>query len=89
MSYLTDHEIAALQESKLDRDEPYAIGGVTQGQLSIARHYGGCTYQGKHYIYMPATDELVRDDVVAWLAKYRKGISNGKAAPLLMSDLFG
>ena len=72
MSHLTQSEIEALQLSKLDIATPFAISGVSNGQLSIARYYGGCTYQGKQYFYVPLTDELIRDDVVKWLAKYRK-----------------
>ena len=87
MSYLTEQEIIALNESTLSTATPFAISGVTNSQLSIARYYGGCSYQGKHYIYMPMTDELVRDDVMAWLAKYRK--SEAKVSKPSMSDLFG
>lgn len=72
MSYLTEQEIIALNESTLDTVTPFAMRWVSKGQLSIARYYGGCKFQGRDYIYMPLTDELVRDDVVAWLAKYRK-----------------
>jgi hypothetical protein len=72
MSHLTEAEISALQDSKLDRATPYLIQGVSNTQLSIARHYGGCKFQGRSYSYIQPTDELVRDDVVKWLAKYRK-----------------
>lgn len=65
-------EIDALQLSKLDRDTPFLIAGVSRSQFSIARHYGGCRVQGRNYSYLPLTDELIRDDVVKWLAKYRK-----------------
>lgn len=72
MSHLTEAEIEALQDSGLDRDTPYAIQGVINTQLSIARYYGGCKFMGRNYSYIPSTDELIRDDVVRWLAKYRK-----------------
>lgn len=65
-------EIEALQLSKLDRATPFLIAGVSRSQFSIARHYGGCRIQGRNYSYLPLTDELIRDDVVKWLAKYRK-----------------
>ncbi len=88
MSYLTEQEIAALQLSKLDTATPFAISGVSNTQLSIARHYGGSTFQGWQYTYMPLTDELVRDDVVKWLAKHRKQ-QKKQACPVMgFSDLF-
>ena len=72
MGHMTEAEIDALQLSNLDRATPFAIGGVSQSQLSIARYYGGCKFQGRNYSYLPLTDELLRDDVVKWLAKHRK-----------------
>lgn len=71
-SYLTQEEADALQTSRLPRDAPFLIEGVRQGQLSVARHYGGAIYNGWRYTYMPATDELVRDDVLKWVARRRR-----------------
>ena len=80
MSHLTPEEINALQTSNLPRDTPYLIEGVSHGMFSIARHYGGAKYNGKFYSYVPTTDELIRDDVVKWLAKRRKAAKKaGKA----------
>jgi hypothetical protein len=72
MGHMTEAEIDALQATNLDRGTPFAIGGVSQSQLSITRHYGGCKFQGRNYSYFPMSDELLRDDVVKWLAKHRK-----------------
>lgn len=72
MGHMTEAEIDALQATKLDRATPFVICGVSQTQLSIARFYGGCKFQGRNYSYIPTTDELLRDDVVKWLAKHRK-----------------
>ena len=72
MSFLTTDELAAVQSSGLDPFTPYVIGGVSQSQLSIARHYGGCTYGGREYYYIPTTDELIREDVVKWVTTRRK-----------------
>ena len=72
MSYLTKEELAALQLTILSRDSPFIIQGVSSTQFSVARYSGGCRYNGRGYLYIPATDELVRDDVIKWLAKYRK-----------------
>lgn len=72
MSHLTQDELAALQGTILPRDTPFIIQGVSSTQLSVARHYGGCKFQGREYKYIPPTDELIRDDVIKWLLKYRK-----------------
>lgn len=66
-TYMTDERQAIAE--KLPRDTPYAIRGVSQGMFSVARHYGGATYNGASYTYMPETDELVRDDVVKAVKK--------------------
>ncbi len=72
MGHMTSEEIDALQATKLDRATPFVICGVSRSQLSIARFYGGCKFQGRNYYYIQPTDELLRDDVVKWLAKHRK-----------------
>ena len=78
MSHLTDDEVQALQSSGLSRYTPYIISGVSSGPLSIARHSLAIVYHGWGYTYIPPTDELVRDDVLKWLAKRR--MSEAKAA---------
>lgn len=88
MSHLTEEEIDSLQLSDLDRSTPFLIQGVSQSQFSVARHYGGCTFNGKHYSYVPPTDELIRDDVVRWLAKHRKAQKKAEAAkPAVQADM--
>ena len=49
--------------------------------FSAARYSMGCTYQGQHYSYIPPTDELIRADVVKWLAKRRRDVVATKEAP--------
>lgn len=41
-------------------------------QLSIARHYGGCTVNGKWYIVDRKTGDLVREDIFKANAKAEK-----------------
>lgn len=72
MSHLSETELLMLDLSDLPRDTPFIICHVCQTQFSIARHYGGCKFQGRNYTYIQETDELLRDDVVKWLAKHRK-----------------
>lgn len=71
-SFLTESEIEALQSSNLPRKTPFAIQGVMNTQLSIARFYGGIRYNGDGYTYMPDGDELIRDDVLMFITKLRK-----------------
>lgn len=71
-SYLTPADIDALNNSKLTRASPFAIQGVSHTQLSIARHYGGCRYNGESYTYIPETDELIREDVFRFIEKRRR-----------------
>jgi len=72
MRHITEAEELALQDAGLDRQSPFMIRGVSQTQFSIARHYGGVSFSGQNYAYLPATDELIRDDVAKWLAKHRR-----------------
>ena len=46
---------------------PDRIWGWRDSQLSIARHYGGCDYNGQRYVIDEATEgqPLVRLDVIA------------------------
>lgn len=56
-------------EKKFGEDETLAFANVSQTQLSIARHYGGCKVQGKQFVYNWQDDSLIREDVVKWLVK--------------------
>jgi hypothetical protein len=49
-----------------------AYANVSSTQFSIARHYGGVKINGKHYVYNPTDDSLIREDVVKWIAKKKK-----------------
>ena len=39
------------------------IHEVRYGMFSVARHFGGCTIMGVHYVYDPNRDVLIRADV--------------------------
>ena len=55
-------------------EPPERIYGWMNSQLSISRHYGGCTYQGERY-HIALNEEgqpLVRADVLAREAKEMK-----------------
>lgn len=72
MSHLTQAELEALQASDLPRDTPLVLRKVSHSYFSTARLCGGCKINGNHYTYVPTTDELIRDDVVKFLAKLRR-----------------
>jgi hypothetical protein len=59
-------------KAKFGADASVAYANVSMTQLSVARHYGGANVQGKHFVYNPADDSLIREDVVKWVAKKRK-----------------
>ena len=67
---MTLSEIPA--DCPLHRKTVYGMTNVSQPQFSIARHDGGMTMNGESYTYLPATDELIRDDVRKWLRKQLK-----------------
>jgi hypothetical protein len=66
----------------LSRKTPYGMTNVSMTQLSVARYYGGCNFNGQTYTYFPDTDELVRDDVLSW-SKGKKAKPANKQEPLL------
>lgn len=69
---LTDAELEAIQS--LPRETPYQIHGVSQTQLSIARHSGGCRFNGAKYTYDYSDDSLTRNDVVRKVRSMRRKV---------------
>ena len=57
---------------------PEIIHHVCHGQLSVARHYGGCKFAGASYHYCAADDTLVRMDV--WQQRMHDEGAEGQAA---------
>jgi len=86
VSHLTQTEIDALNSSTLPRKTAFLIRHVSSSMFSIARHYGGATVDGATYLYLPVTDELIRHDVMKWLAKQRKAAKREHAGPVLCGD---
>ena len=58
---------------------PEELQNVSCGQLSVARLYGGCTFQGAEYVYDADADKLIRADVHAARAKASKADSKAWA----------
>lgn len=52
-------------------DAPEVICNVSNSQLSVARFYGCCRYNGRTYYYCPVSDTLTRDDVLAARKEWR------------------
>ena len=73
-------DLLGVEACGLHRRTPYGMTNVSMTQLSIARHYGGCTYQGDSYTYLPHTDELIRDDVLNWQRKQKRAAKTPKRA---------
>jgi hypothetical protein len=59
-------------EAEFGSGTTVAYANVSMGQMSVARHYGGATVQGRLCIYNPVDDSLIREDVVKWVAKRKK-----------------
>ena len=73
MSYFTaDEKLRLSFEPFKPGDPPLGYMDVSHTQLSIARYSGGCTVNGRHYVYFQATDELWRYDVLAMVQGWRK-----------------
>lgn len=56
-------------KAKFGADANVAYANVSMTQLSVARYYGGAKVNGKHFVYNPLDDSLIREDVVKWIAK--------------------
>lgn len=65
-------ELYGIEKCGLHRRTPYGMTNVSMTQLSIARFYGGCKFNGEDYTYIPTTDELIRNDVLNWKKKQER-----------------
>lgn len=75
--YLTPEELLQLEAAQQSGEIPYTrepavIRGVLHSQFSIARLFGGLTLNNRRYTYFPAGDELIRDDVLKHVTRWRK-----------------
>ena len=74
----TPEDLAAVDRLLKPQGPPERIYGWLNSQLSVARHYGGMTYQGHDYqiAYLEDKQPLVRVDVIKreikWIAKQKK-----------------
>lgn len=56
-------------KARFNADETIAIPECSHTQFSVARFYGGCTFNGKAFIHNPTDDSLIRSDVVKFVSK--------------------
>jgi hypothetical protein len=89
--YLSPEELTALNRTELSRKAPFAIRCASMGKFNIAKREGGAVYHGWGYKYFPATDELVRHDVVKWAERRRRFAAKLKQAEQAQEqvDIFG
>jgi hypothetical protein len=76
------------------KNAPEKIYGWINTQLSVARYYGGCSYNGHSYLIDMQDPEkpLVRRDVLTAELKAKKAAEKDKkttANKVTMLDLFG
>lgn len=76
-----DELLAACAALGLAPDAQIGWRSVSDTQLSISRHYGGMTVQGRYYFYFPADDSLWRDDVVRAIRQARKSAKPAEPVP--------
>lgn len=74
------HDIAALERLAKPLEPPQRIYHWRNSTLSIARFYGGLTYQGREYVIAENEEgqPLVRVDVLASEAKAKKAAEKTK-----------
>ena len=71
-SYLTEAEKTLLMIEWPAPSDVLGYSGVSRTQLSIARHSGAAVINGRRYTYVAESDELLRDDALAMVRKWRK-----------------
>ena len=86
MSYFTRDEKERLSFEWSDPSATLGWANVSQTQFSIARHYGGIQFQGHHYAYFAAHDELWRSDVLALVHGWRRSASAKNALPTQIQE---
>ena len=59
-------------------NQPEVFYHVSQSQLSIARHYGKCLFNGVTYLYCPVTDTLTRADILKARKQWRIIVNDGQ-----------
>ncbi len=79
MMPMTIDECRAAWAAGFAQQPPILYRKISGTQLSIARHSMGATINGARYTYIPPTDELIRNDVLAWLTKRRKAEKSAQA----------
>lgn len=58
-------------------NSPEVIYNVSRSQLSVARYYGRCQFNGATYYYCPVTDTLTRADVLKKRKEWKVIVNDG------------
>lgn len=58
-------------------NQPEVLYHISRTQLSVARHYGGCSYNGASYKYNPVDDTLTRADILKARKEWRVIVNDG------------
>jgi hypothetical protein len=70
-SHITDEEYTQFVLSDPPYKPWYIIKGVSTSIFSVCRHYGGGRIEGANYTYIRETDELIREDLMLFVARLR------------------
>lgn len=70
-SYFTTQEMEQARKH-FGLDATLVYWSISTSILSPAREYGALLIEGKPFIYIPETDQLLRDDFLQWLKEQRK-----------------
>ena len=69
---LSKHQKALIK--KFGESENIAYSSISFTQFSTARYFGGCSINGKYYVYNPTDDSLIREDVLTFIQKLAKKV---------------
>jgi hypothetical protein len=83
----TLEENKSILKEKFPENEIIAYANVSNTQLSVARHFGGCKVQGKHFVYNTTDDSLIRKDVISFLRKQLKNKQKKKENENIQNSL--
>jgi hypothetical protein len=81
--------LQGLDDCPLHRRTPFGMMNVSMTQMSIARFFGGITYNGDRYVYNAITDELIRSDVQKWITKRERAAKKAAKKADQQTEIFG
>lgn len=70
-SYFTTEEMEQARKH-FGIDDALVYWSISTSNMSPAVHYGALLIDGKPFIYIPETDQLLREDFLQWIKEQRK-----------------